>query len=534
MAKDNQDRENGNTKKGISRRDMLKGLATAPIVGGLLYGAVIKAGSDRAEKAVRGDILKEMNIDAGVSTPRMSFQPKNKLGGQKIRLGIIGFGIRGPQLVRASGFATKQWLQDMEKRGKDNARLKEFYDQEDLNIEYHGVCDAFTVRAAEAQDTVGKQAKIYKNWFDLINAPDIDAVIIATPDHWHAPIAIAAAKAGKHVYVEKPMTHQIDETHELYRTVKESGIKLQVGHQHRQTDSYFKAKELINKGVLGPVSMIITNTNRNSPNGAWVYPIHEKASPETIDWTMFLGNAPSIPFDKDRFFRWRKYWDYGTGLNGDLMTHEYDAMNQIMGLGIPKTAVCSGGVYFYKDGREVPDVMNLSLEFPDRGFTFVYSATLANEYSRTNVIMGHDATMEIGSGLVIKPDRRSTIYADAMEKGLIQPDQGLFTYTPGSETVDAVTSATERYFASKGLLYTYRNGHQVDSAHLHIKEWLESIRGNTVPSCDIEAGFEEAITSHMTTISQKMGITTYWDAATKEIKDATGKVIPAIPMGGTA
>ncbi|MCC5930247.1 MAG: Gfo/Idh/MocA family oxidoreductase [Cyclobacteriaceae bacterium] len=527
---------------GMSRRDILKGLATVPAVGGLFYGAYVSGKKYDATREARQSILKEFNIDAGVSTPRMTYTPGAKSTGQKIRLGVIGFGIRGPQLVQASGFATRRWLENMEKMGPDNDRLKAFYEQEDLNIEYTAVCDIFTVKAEEAKDTVdngsahGKKgnAKVYKNWEDLVNAPDVDAVIIATPDHWHAPMSIVAAKAGKHVFVEKPMTHKIQETHELFRVIQETGVVFQVGHQHRQTDSYFKAKEIIDKGVLGPISMVLTHTNRNSPNGAWVYPIHEQASPETIDWDMFLGNAPKVPFNKDHFFRWRKYWAYGTGLNGDLMTHEFDAFNQILGMGIPKSAVCSGGVYFFKDGREVPDVMNVALEYPDKNYTFIYSATQANEYSRTNLILGHDASMEITRELIVKPDRRSTRFAEKFEKGIIKPDEPLFSYVPGSTNLDAVTTATERYFAAKGLLYTYRDGVRVDSGHLHIKEWLEAIRGNGKTSCDIVAGYEEAIAAHMATVAHKMGIKAFWNDETKEIHDQNGNVIHEIPTDSPA
>jgi predicted dehydrogenase len=407
-------------------------------------------------------------------------------------------------------------LTQQKRAGKSriNIALETFNSQEDLNIVYNGVCDIFEVEAERAKKTVsvnGHEAKKYHLWKDLIHADDIDAVIIATPDHWHAPMAIEAARAGKHVYVEKPMTHQMQETYDLYNIVKETGIVLQLGHQFRQTESYDKAKELIRKDVLGKISLIQTNTNRNSPNGAWQYPIHPEASPETIDWQLFLGNAPQVPFNKDHFFRWRKYWAYGTGLSGDLLTHDYDAINQILDLGIPKYVSASGGIYFWKDGREVPDVFNVLFEYPEKDLTFQYSATLSNEYNRPNIIMGHDATMEVGNTLMVYPDRRSTRYEKMIKDGTIDLELPLFSYTSGAEGLDAITSATERYFASKGLLYTFKDGKRVDVTHLHIADWLDSIRANRLPACNVDYGFQEAVAAHMGTLSLKLGRKVEWD-----------------------
>jgi predicted dehydrogenase len=498
------------SKTGISRRDIIKGIATIPIVGGAIYGAYRKR---KYERQLKSNLLAGLGVESDI---RSSEQEESLTRDQQIRLGIIGFGIRGEQLVRASGFATEEWLevQHEHARNGNDIALNTFLEQDDLNIVYNGVCDIFEVESEIALNTVsikGHKAKRYHDWKELIHANDIDAVIIATPDHWHAPMAIEAAKAGKHVYVEKPMTHKIQETYDLFDIVKKSGITLQLGHQFRQTDSYSKARDLIRNNVLGPITMVQTNTNRNSPNGAWQYPIHEKASPQTIDWQMFLGNAPQVPFNKDHFFRWRKYWAYGTGLSGDLLTHDYDAINQILDLGIPKYVSASGGIYFFKDGREVPDVFNVLFEYPDKDMTFQYSASLANEYNRPNIIMGHDATMEVGNTITVYADRRSTRYAERIKDGTIDLELPVVSYTSGSEGLDAITSATERYFASKGLLYTFINGKRIDVTHLHIADWFDSIRAGKQPKCNIDYGFEEAMAAHMGTLSLKLGRRIEWD-----------------------
>ena len=147
----------------------------------------------------------------------------------------------------------------------------------------------------------------------------------------------------------------------------------------------------------------------------------------------------------------------------------------------------------------------------------LYSATLASSNSRGKVIMGHDASMELSNTLIIKADRDSTRYGDKIKEKIIDPSRPIFSFIPGRKKVDAVTSATEQYFAGRGLLYTYRNGRRVDTSHLHIREWLEAIRNGGQTSCNIDRGFEEAITAHMGTIAYKEGRRVEWDAENEKI-----------------
>lgn len=506
------------------RRDLLKGLATVPVLGAFAYAWYKKR---NYERYLKDNILEEIQLKA--TAPEVpSSGPMDK----KIRLGLIGYGIRGKQLARAAGFAHPElidsWIKSASENGSDN-RYKEFLEQEDLNVVLNGVCDIFETYGHMAREAganifregsggkMGPAPKRYHNYQDLINAEDIDAVIIATPDHWHGPMAIAAAKAGKHIYVEKPMTWSVEESYEVRKAVRENNVVFQLGHQGRQTESYFKAKEAVDKGLLGKITLIEVTTNRNDPNGAWVYPIHEDANPNTIDWQQFIGQAPDHPFSLERFFRWRCWWDYSTGLSGDLLTHEFDAINQILGLGIPHAAVSSGGIYYFKDGRTVPDVLHTVYEYPHRGLSMVYSATLANNRKRGRVIMGHDASMELSSDLIIKADPRSTRYEAKIKEGIIDPALPLFTYSPGMQNVDAVTSPTEQYFAGRGLMYTHRGGKWVNTTHLHIKDWLNCIRNGGTTSCNIEQGFEEAIAAHMGTIAYKENRKVFWDADNERI-----------------
>ncbi|MCD4769591.1 MAG: gfo/Idh/MocA family oxidoreductase, partial [Bacteroidales bacterium] len=226
---------------------------------------------------------------------------------------------------------------------------------------------------------------------------------------------------------------------------------------------------------------------------------------------------PDHEFSLERFFRWRCWWDYSTGLSGDLLTHEYDAMNQIFGFGIPDSAVSSGGIYHFKDGRTVPDVLHTVFEFDKRELTMMYSATLANGRSRGKLIMGTDATMELSNSMTIYADKDSERYREKIEAGIIDPELPILSFLPGKKTVDAVTSATEQYFAGRGLLYTYRGGKRINTTHLHIKEWLNVIRNGGNTSCNIDRGFEEAITAHMGTISYREGRRVRWDRENEKI-----------------
>lgn len=514
----------GSSSGSLGRRDLLKGLATIPVLGLFAYSMYKKRKLDRY---LQNSLLKELDMSS--ETPGIA---PVKTDGKLIRLGLIGYGIRGKQLTRAAGFVHPSVIDDLKQAAIDNPANKQyqnFMEQEDLNVEINGVCDIFESYGEEARVMAANKVRIgsdgtlsdlpkrYRNYRELLAAGDIDAVIIAAPDHWHAKMTIDAAEAGKHVYCEKPLTKTVKETLEVLEAVEKNNIVFQLGHQGRQTESYIKAREAVQKDLLGKISLIEVTTNRNDPNGAWVYPIHPDANSETIDWEQFIGPAPWHDFSLERFFRWRCWWDYSTGLSGDLLTHEYDAMNQILDLGIPHSAVSSGGIYYYKDGRTVPDVLHTVFEYPERDLSLVYSATLASNRSRGKVIMGHDATMEVSNQLKIMADRESTRYKEKLDQKEIDPSLPIYSYIPGRKDVDAVTSATEQYFAGRGLLYTYRGGRRVDTTHLHIKEWLDAIRTGRQTSCNIKQGFEEAITAHMGTKAYLENRKVFWNPDKQKI-----------------
>ncbi|WP_019540816.1 Gfo/Idh/MocA family protein [Proteiniphilum acetatigenes] len=543
----NQKEDKTPSEKEVSqgRRDALKAIVSVPVLGAMAYGVYRKK---KAESTHRN--AAEMSR---FRTDVVPYSPPSP-DAETIRIGIIGFGIRGTQLVQGLGFATPEYVEGLIQQSKinpENTRYQDFMEQDDLRVVITAVCDIFDTYGEEAVlaganihregvgGTLGPKPRRYRHYKELLAAPDVDAVVIASPDHWHGTMAMDAIRAGKHVYVEKPMTWTVPETYEL-RSLARSNPQLvfQLGHQNRQIEAYERARQIIERGLLGKISLVETGTNRNDPNGAWVYPIHKDANQKTIDWQQFEGNPDRIKeymdymtsagllkyvgpesrekFSLERFFRWRCWWDYSTGLSGDLLTHEYDAMNQILHLGIPSSATSSGGVYFFKDGRTVPDVLQTVFEFRDKELTMLYSATLANQFSRSRKIMGHDATMEVGNTLKVTVDPQSEQYRSQIDQGIVKLDEPFYTYLPG-QSVDAVSTATERYFAERGLLYSFISGKRYNTTFLHLKEWLDCIRNGKQPSCGIDQGFEEAITAHMGTRAYLEGRTMYWDKDKEEI-----------------
>ncbi len=525
------------------RRDTLKTLAGIPVLGVMAYGVYKKAQKERTNRFI-SDLIQFQELP----------QPTEITDGEVIRIGVIGAGLRGIDLMRDIGFATPEKVEELKSAAKENTqdtRYKDFMEQEDLRIRITAVCDIFDAYAERAilagsnlyrEGKNGKRAeapKRYFNYKDLLASPDVDAVIIATPDHWHGTMVMDAVKAGKHIYVEKPMSWTVPETYMIRDMVQNSKITFQLGHQNRQIETNKRGKEIIEKGMLGQVTLIEISTNRNDPNGAWVYPIHPDANPKTIDWKQFEGNDDRIKeyldymtsnglakyigpeernkFSLERFFRWRCWWDYSTGLSGDLLTHEYDAINQMMNIGIPDSATSSGGVYYFKDGRTVPDVLQTTFEYKDKNLALLYSATLASQFKRPRKFMGREATMEIGNAITLYADPQSEKYKSQIEKGIIKPGKPFFSYQPGQKDLDAISSATQLYFAERGLLYSYVNGKRYNTTFLHLKEWIDCIRTGEKTSCGIEEGFQEAITAHMGTRAYLEGRTMYWDAEKEEI-----------------
>ncbi len=221
-----------------------------------------------------------------------------------------------------------------------------------------GVCDLYSGRLERAKELYGKDIFTTKNYQEILDRKDVDAVIVATSDHWHDHISIDAMNKGKHVYCEKPMVHRLEEGAEVISTQKKTGKVFQVGSQRVSSIVTDKAREIFESGVIGQLVLVETWNDRQGANGAWQYSIPTDAqSAGAVDWERFLGDAPKVAYDPVRFFRWRNYQDYGTGIAGDLFVHLFSGLHAITGSKGPNRIYATGGLRYYKDGRDVPDII---------------------------------------------------------------------------------------------------------------------------------------------------------------------------------
>jgi predicted dehydrogenase len=231
-------------------------------------------------------------------------------------------------------------------------------------VELAAVCDIYDGRRTRAREVYGDQIFTTRDYREVLARKDIDAVIIATPDHWHATISIAAMEAGKDVYCEKPMVQSVAEGQSVVSAQEKTGRIFQVGSQYVTSLVYQKARDLIAAGAIGSINMVEAWLDRNTAMGAWQYSIPPDASPATVDWDRFLGRAPKRPFEPIRLFRWRNYQDYGTGVAGDLFVHLLSGLHVATGSVGPERILATGGLRYWNDGRDVPDVMLAMLDYP--------------------------------------------------------------------------------------------------------------------------------------------------------------------------
>ena len=256
-----------------------------------------------------------------------------------IRIGVIGYGVQGHFDL--------------------NSALKV------PGVELAGICDLYTGRIVNAQEKFGKDLFTTRNYQDILDKDDIDAVLICTTDLWHARIALDALAKGKHVYIEKPMVHKIDQGYPVMEAAKTSGKIFQVGSQRVSSVGYAKAKELLAEGKIGDLNMVNAMWDRQSSIGAWEYTIPDDADPMTTDWDKFIEITERMEFDAKKFFWWRAFKELGTGVAGDLYIHLLSGTHFITNSLGPETIYSTGQFSYWKDGRNMPDVMSGVMQYPD-------------------------------------------------------------------------------------------------------------------------------------------------------------------------
>ncbi|HAK76533.1 putative dehydrogenase [Runella defluvii] len=327
-------------------------------------------------KTNRRDFVKQLGIVSASTAAVPHFNIIKSLNDNKIRIATIGMGIQGFQDTKAA------LRTDM--------------------CELVAAADLYDGRLAHVKETFGNHVFTTRDYREVLERKDVDAVLIVTPDHWHDRISMAALKKGKHVYCEKPMVQNIEEGAAVIAAAKAAGKVMQVGSQRISGAAFQEAKRLVEAGDIGNINFIESTNDRFNAIGAWQYSIPTDASPKTIDWETFLGDAPKRAFDPVRFFRWRNYRDYGTGVAGDLFVHLITGVHFVTGSLGPSRIYSSGQLSYWKDGRDVPDVMVASMEYPAQGkfdaFQMVLRVNFANAGSIKNVtrIVGNEGEITFG------------------------------------------------------------------------------------------------------------------------------------------
>jgi predicted dehydrogenase len=404
---------------------------------------------------------------------------------RKIRFASIGTGIRGCDLLRSA-------------RKLPNAVLV-------------GTADLYDMHQRAGIEAWGAEVPTSRDYRALLDRKDVDAVFVATSDHLHRHVVLDAVAAGKDVYCEKPMSHSVADGIEMVAAVKAHKRIFEAGSQRVSNIAYKKAAEIYASGRLGEVNYIESQIDRNSISGAWVYPIPHDASPQTIDWDAFLRDAPKRPFEALRFFRWRLFRDYGTGLGGDLYVHQISGIQAITGINtVASRAYTSGGLFRYKDGRDFPDLMVTLYDYP--GVTVCIRCNQNNDSSGdATIFYGSKATLTVsGNSLTVTPQDTNA--------------------RPEGYALDGWTAAAKQQYLDEwhkdnpapltplGEVERFSAPRDYDDTADHIANFFRAIETREHVVEDEVFGNNAANACHQANYSYFHHAVATWDAATKTIK----------------
>lgn len=447
-----------NDEKKTNRRDFLRTVA-----GGLVAGAAVPMLGKKAHSAA-----------ARATAPS-----------DRVNIGIIGVGWRG-------GTHLKELVRRTKQKG---------------DVQVTAVSDLYEPRLKRAKEICG--GKGFRDYRELLAQPDVDGIIVAVPWHWHAKISLDACEAGKDVYVETPMTIDIDDAKKLYETAKENKRVVQVGNQMASLDEYWRAKEVVESGVLGKLLITEASWCRNSPDGQWNYAIEDKCTPKNLDWETWhgakYGLTPPRPFSRPRFFRWRKFRDYGGGSASDLLCHTLGCLLVMIGREFPQLVTTAGGQYVEFD-RDIYDTYITMIEYPKQHMV-VMDGTMVNEQGRPEMVRGHEATCFIHpDGVIVVPERPfAKELREKCENAGLKGEWGKTT-----------VSAWRRTREMEGL----RIAKQPRPSHMD--NYLHCIRTRETP-------VEDAFAGYMITVAVEMGVSSYYQNKTMHFDPAKRVVLKEPP-----
>jgi predicted dehydrogenase len=397
------------------------------------------------------------SLAAGVQSARYAY-PAN----DTIRVGCIGTG------------------------GRAQALMRNFEVVKGLRI--GAVCDVWTGNLERGKQIAGPSVFGTKDYRAVLDRKDIDAVLIGAPDHQHAPLTIAACEAGKDVYVEKPLTHDVSEGQAVIEAQNRHKRIVQVGTQQRSMPQYQKAYEIIRSGQIGKVHKVHLTWNRNQPR--WER-TNYNIDPKLVDWKAFLGPARDQPFDEYKFRQWRWFWDFGGGIFTDLMVHQIDIVHWILDLAHPDEAMSIGDHFATKGLWETPDTVQTLLKYPGSGLQAYFEGTFVNARNAAMVeFMGSEATLYVDRG-------RYELHPEARRSFGQQPEPAKLAYS------EMILGEGPR----GADFYKEPNGEA-----LHLANWVEAIRSRKKPVAPAEAGVSSAAAAHLANKALRAGQVARWGA----------------------
>ena len=377
------------------------------------------------------------------------------------------------------------------------------------------VADCYDGRLTHAKELWGQDVFTTRDYKEILARKDVDAVLIATPDHWHKQAAVDAMQAGKDVYLEKPMIHVYEDGPAIIDAQRSTKRICQIGSQRVSSIVYAKARELLNAGAIGKLNMVQARWDRNSSIGAWNYTVPPDASTETCDWARFQGSAPKLPWSPERFFQWRKWHDYGSGVAGDLFVHLFSGTHFITGAHGPTRAMATGGLRFWKDGRDANDVLLALFDYPE-GFNLSLRVNFVDggEESEGFLFTGSEGQMEIDgktnsvtvtrSPQAKEPGYTVSTFADAMQK------QALADYRkkyPVEHPAGPPPASVESFRAPDGYVDSYD----------HFHNFFASVRSRKPVVEDPTFGFRAAGAALLSNVSVERDGIVHWNPETMAI-----------------